>query len=101
MKPYRNRKLLDAARDVSCIRCGKEGETRASHYNGVRQHLYGKGRGQKCSDLLTSEFCGTCDMDFSEGISADSTWSEWERSEEFLHWIAMTNLRRIERGLLG
>ena len=100
--------MLDAARDMPCIRCGKEGETRACHYNGTWQLAYGKGRGQKCSDLMTAEFCNTCDSMFSEG-----TYSYWlvdhhteysielMRSAEFHHWIAMTNIRRIENGWLG
>lgn len=92
---YRNPKLLKAAKDCTCIRCGKPNETRACHYNGFRQHVYGKGRGIKCSDSLTAHFCQACDDLFSE-----KNYHAWpggsksiERSEEFLHWIFMTRIR--------
>ena len=113
-KPYRNRKMLDAAKDVPCIRCGKEGETRACHYNGVCQDVFGKGRGQKCDDLMTAEFCHLCDQRFTEGklepwyaeqkeeladIHARNN-AKWLRSQEFLYFISLTNIRRIERGIL-
>ena len=108
-KPYRNRKMLDDAANQSCIRCSKEGETRAAHYNGAGQLMYGKGRGQKCSDFMTAEFCHSCDQQFSEGHMPDWYYSigcppeylEDIRAAEFLHWIAMTNIRRIENGWLG
>lgn len=94
--PIRSKKLTNAARFQPCIRCGREGETRACHYNGYRQHVYGKGRGIKCDDTMTAEFCQACDDLFSE-----KNYPLWEggsksieRSEEFLHWIMMTNMRR-------
>lgn len=88
--------ITESARHQSCIRCGRDGETRAAHYNGFRQHAYGKGRGIKCNDVATADFCHTCDDLFSE-----ANYSKWpggsksiERSEEFLHWCMMTNIRR-------
>lgn len=88
--------LRKLARGQDCIRCGTIGETRLSHYNGFRAHSYGKGRGIKCSDLAGAEFCQKCDDDFSE-----ANYHKWpggsksiERSEEFLHWCMMTNIRR-------
>ena len=95
--------MLDAARDMPCIRCGKEGETRACHYTGLWQHQYGKGRGQKCSDLMTAEFCRMCDEFLSEGTTpfGNDIMGKAMRSDEFHHWIAMTNLRRLENGWLG
>ena len=108
-KPYRNRAMLDAAKDQCCIRCGKEGETRACHYNGPYQYMYGKGRGQKGCDLMTAEFCHSCDLEFTEGnmpgwitdLVEEPVIAAFVRSENFLHWIAMTNIRRIENGWLG
>lgn len=97
----RSRKITQAARNVSCIRCGRDGETRACHYNGFRQHMLGKGRGLKAADTMTAEFCQACDDLFSE-----KNYPKWEggsksteRSEEFLFWIAMTNIRRAENGI--
>lgn len=99
MKPYRNRKMLDAARDVPCIRCGRAGETRACHFNGLGQLQYGKGRGQKCSDLMTAEFCQACDSLFTEGSTHEFWHNKESRAGDFLHWIALTNIRRLERGI--
>jgi hypothetical protein len=49
---------------------------------------------------MTAEFCDECDSLFSE-----ASYHLWvggsksiERSEEFLHWIAMTNIRRLADG---
>lgn len=88
--------LRNLAKGQSCIRCGKEGDVCLRHYNGFRQHSYGKGRGIKCHDIAAAELCHWCDADFSE-----ANYHKWEggsksieRSEEFLHWCMMTNIRR-------
>ena len=87
-------KITLHAKDMPCIRCQREGETRACHYNGVRQHDFGKGRGIKCADEATAEFCHKCDQRFTEG-STDEMWTnKWERSEEFMFWVIMTAIRR-------
>ena len=82
--------------DRPCIRCGKEGETRRCHYNGFRSHGLGKGRAIKASDLAVAEFCQHCDDRFSEAyypLWQDGSKS-MERSEEFLYWILLTQMRR-------
>ena len=96
-------KLTAAARDQDCIRCGRPGETRACHYNGWRSHAFGKGRGIKCDDLATAEFCQACDLLFSE-----SSYHLWEggsksvdRSEQFLFWITISNIRRKRNGVIA
>ena len=79
-----------------CIRCGRPGETRRAHYNGLRQHSYGKGRGIKCNDVAVAEFCQHCDDRFSEAnypLWEDGSKSI-ERSEEFLHWCMLTQIRK-------
>jgi len=93
----KSKKIRDAARGQECIRCGSP-DAYACHYNGEMQHWYGKGRGVKCSDLATAEFCYACDQLFSEGnnIYHDKV----ERSEMFLHFILMTNIRRFNNGVL-
>ncbi len=93
-------KLTKSAHDKSCIRCGKEGETRAAHYNGGRQHFYGKGRGIKASDIATAELCHGCDQMFTEGSTSTDWATRWERSEEFLHLIMLTKIRRVENGAI-
>ena len=86
-------KLTESSRGKTCIKCGREGAY-SCHYNGKRQHSYGKGRGIKGNDVASAEFCHACDNRFSEG-STDPMWAtKWERSEEFQHWILMTIIRR-------
>ena len=89
-------KITQHAKDMPCICCQREGETRACHYNGPRQLSFGKGRGIKASDEATAEFCHECDQRFTEG-STDPMWAnKWERSEEFMFWVIMTAIRRSE-----
>ena len=104
-------KLTDSAKGKTCIRCGADdGTVCARHYNGVRQHAYGKGMRQKCSDIATADFCSKCDDIFTEGSTRESVlkktgirvhWSdEWGRSEDFTFYITMSNIRRYENGEL-
>ena len=98
-KQPRGKALLASAEGKVCIKCGRgNGEVCARHYNGQRQHQYGKGRGIKCHPLATAELCHNCDSVFSEGVK--SGMSDDERSEEWLHWIMMTNIRRFDSGEL-
>ncbi len=94
MKPNRDRPRLNLAKDAPCIRCGREGETRAAHYCGWRSHAFGKGRGIKGSDSLVAFFCQNCDDRYSEANYG--TWQggskNIERSEEFLYFIALTTI---------
>lgn len=92
-------KITNAAKGQICIKCGKP-DAYACHYNGPRQHMYGKGRGRKCSDIMTAEFCYECDQEFTEGSISCEWTDKWERSEFFMHWISMTNIRRYEEGRL-
>ena len=91
-------KLTESSRGKVCIKCGGHGAY-SCHYSGPRQHDYGKGRGIKANDLMTAEFCMLCDNEFSEGSTG--RWiNKWERSEEFLHYIALTNIRRLRGGVI-
>jgi hypothetical protein len=80
------------------------GETRACHYNGTYQHLFGKGRGIKCDDVASAEFCEDCDKMFYEGMKGyfdteSGEFIEWtspeQRDAQFLFHITMTNIRRF------
>lgn len=92
-------KLSKADREAQhrpCIRCGRPGETRNSHYCGWRAHQLGKGRGIKASRQAMAEFCQACDDLFGE-----HGYSRWpggsksiERSEEFLFYVVLTLIRR-------
>jgi len=91
-------KLTESSRDKTCIKCGAEGAY-SCHYNGPRQHDYGKGRGIKCHDIVTAEFCHSCDQEFTEGSTSHLWANKWERSEDFLHYVTLTNIRRYEDGV--
>lgn len=92
--------IRKSAKGQYCIRCGAPPDTvRACHYNGFRQHTYGKGRGIKCHDLASAELCFNCDQLFSEG-KLDFFDSKLDRSEQFLHLCMLTNIRRFENGVI-
>ena len=92
-------KLTELSRGVTCIKCDTPGAW-SCHYNGPRSHSFGKGRGRKCHDLMSAEFCHKCDQEFTEGSTSPLWKDKWERSEDFMYWIGMTNIRRFEEGRL-
>lgn len=89
-------KITESSRGQSCIRCGAPGAY-ACHYNGIRQHSFGKGRGIKCHDLASAELCHNCDRQFIEG-TIDSFDDRTDRSEQFLFLCMLTNISRFKRG---
>lgn len=98
-------RITQSARDEACVRCGrKDGTICARHYNGVRQLALGKGRGNKCHDMASAELCEQCDRLFAEGVNpthdGERAGKSVERSELFLFYVTLTNIRRHERGLL-
>jgi hypothetical protein len=65
MTIYRNRRLLDAARNNQCLGCGvDDGTVVAAHYNGSAA---GKGMGIKGSDAVVAFLCYRCHMDYDQG----------------------------------
>ncbi|MCK5601322.1 hypothetical protein KAR91_05630 [Candidatus Pacearchaeota archaeon] len=90
-------KITDSAKGSICIKCQAPGAY-VAHYNGPRQHSFGKGRGRKCHDLMSAEFCHRCDQEFTEGSTGPKWKDKWERSEDFMYWIGLTNIRRYEEG---
>lgn len=89
-------KFTQSSKGQYCIKCGAPGAFSA-HYCGVRQHSFGKGRGIKCNDLASAEFCQKCDLEFAEG-QMKGFIDKWDKSEQWMFWIMMTNIRRVERG---
>lgn len=72
---YRNRKLLDAARELPCQHCGvSNGTVVAAHSNQLRD---GKGRGLKAHDYRIASLCFTCHAELDQG----SKMSKQERIE--------------------
>ena len=93
----RSRKYLDGAEGQSCVRCGSADESVVScHYTGLRQHHYAKGRSVKCHDICIADLCSQCHKYFDQ----PKTHKSIEASEEFLHYIMLTILRRIEDGII-
>jgi len=103
MKSLHNKVMEDArSQDNPCIRCGRTGTTCGRHYNGLRQNLYGKGRGIKANPLLVADLCDKCDADFQEGSSPKNDLeARIEYSEEFQHLCLMSLIRRQEKGVIG
>jgi hypothetical protein len=72
---YRNRKLLDVARELPCQHCGvSDGTVVAAHSNQLRD---GKGRGLKAHDYRIASLCFTCHAELDQG----SKMSKQERIE--------------------
>ena len=107
----RSKKLLNGARDQSCVNCGaRDGTVVAAHYQGMRSHLLGKGTGHKPHDISVADLCHKCHRAFDlykispldESISSvgDPYAKKIDVSEQFLFNIMKTILRRIDQGIL-
>lgn len=93
-------KLREAARDESCVRCGKhDGTVVLAHYTGVRRLNYGGGYGRKVNDLCGAHLCHACHQDMD--VVSRSKSGKWLHSEEFLHYIMLTLIRLEQRGKLS
>lgn len=91
-------KLTQSSKGTTCIRCGSP-DAYSAHFNGTYQHQYSKGRGIKCHDIATAEFCYVCDQLFSEGTTS-GFHNQDDRDSQFLHYIVLTNIRRFKDGVL-
>ena len=95
--------MADARSGKPCIRCkSNDGTVCGRHYNGQRQHAYGKGRGIKGHPFAVADLCTKCDEDFQEGTAdkADPQARD-EYSEDFQHWCLMSLIRRAEDGIVS
>lgn len=75
---YRNRKLLDAARQLPCQHCGiQDGTAVAAHSNQLRD---GKGRGLKAHDYRIATLCFSCHATLDQGtkLSKAERIEMWE-----------------------
>lgn len=98
-------KITQSSNGKSCVRCGKaDGTICARHYNGLRQYLFGKGRGIKCHDAVTADLCHDCDQLFAEGKNpmgdGERAGKSIARSEQFLTYVTLTNMRRHDEGVI-
>jgi hypothetical protein len=91
---YRNRKLLDLARELPCQNCGmSDGTVVAAHSNQLRD---GKGRGLKAHDYRIASLCFTCHVEIDQG----SKMSKQERVEMWEEAHRNTIGLLFERGLI-
>ena len=77
---YRNKKLLEAARELPCQHCGvQDGTVVAAHSNQLRD---GKGRGIKAHDFRIAALCYRCHADLDQGskMSKDERKEVWEEA---------------------
>ena len=92
---YRNKKLLEIARQLPCQHCGiEDGTIVAAHSNQLRD---GKGRGLKASDFRIASLCFRChaEADTSSTLTKVARIEMWEQA----HRATMGEL--FERGLVG
>jgi hypothetical protein len=62
---YRNKKLLEACREMPCQHCGAEdGTVVAAHSNQLRD---GKGKGIKAHDYRVAALCFKCHAELDQG----------------------------------
>jgi nitrite reductase/ring-hydroxylating ferredoxin subunit len=66
---FRNRALLDCARDLPCSSCGADdGTIVPAHSNEIR---HGHGKGIKSSDACFCCLCHRCHFEYDQGLSMD------------------------------
>jgi hypothetical protein len=77
---YRSKRLLEAARELSCQNCGRmDGTVVAAHSNQLRD---GKGRGIKAHDFRIASLCFTCHSELDQGknMTKEERIEMWENA---------------------
>lgn len=77
---YRNKKLLEYAREVPCQSCGvDDGTIVAAHSNQLRD---GKGRGIKAHDYRIAYLCHSCHFSIDQGkdLTREEKVDLWEQA---------------------
>lgn len=92
--------LRESAKGEDCVSCGSNDETVVlAHYFGPRRHDYGGGMSIKGDDIVAAYLCARChhrmDTEIREAMSRDDPYARWLASEEFLHYCALTWIRRF------
>ena len=101
MRTLEERCMEDARSGHPCIRCHAQEGVCGRHYNGLRQHRLGKGRGIKAHPFAVADFCEACDKEFQEGtVSKADLQARDEYSEEFLFYCLLTLIRRAENEII-
>jgi hypothetical protein len=93
--------LRESARDESCVACAaNDGTVVLAHYFGPRRHDYGGGMSIKGDDIVAAFLCCRCHTRMDTEIRAamdrdDNPDARWIASEIFLHYCALTWIRRF------
>jgi hypothetical protein len=96
-KPYRNKKILQASRNRTCIRCGNDNGTIVrAHYQGIGSERVGKGWSQKPHDFVSADLCSSCHREFDEYVKPN----DYDRAFEFLILCFETLARDFREGLI-
>ena len=77
---YRNKRLLEIARNFPCQHCGiDDGTVVAAHSNQLRD---GKGKGIKASDYRIASLCFKCHLELDQGknLSKAERLEMWEEA---------------------
>lgn len=96
---FESKKLRNAAKGQSCVRCGSREGVVGCHYTGARRLAYGGGFGIKVHDFLIAHLCAQCHREIDQ-LSRNKA-HRYDHSEEFLHLIALTLIRLFDEGLIG
>lgn len=100
----RSKKAMQAANGRSCVNCGAmDGTIVRAHYTGLRQHLFGAGRGIKCHDICTADLCAKCHSafdTFAKHLKRTGEITKIDQSEQFLYLIMETIIRDVKEGVL-
>lgn len=99
-RPLESQVLRRACQGGRCVACGAEdGTVCGRHYNGIRQHMLGKGRGIKCHDFAIAQLCNACDAALTEGAASGYS-AQLAHSEEFLFLCVATLIEREREGMV-
>lgn len=78
MANYRNKRLLEACRELPCQVCGRQdGTVAAAHSN---RQIDGKGTGIKANDYRIAAMCAMCHFEIDNGsnLSREERQDMWE-----------------------
>ncbi len=91
---YRNKKLLQSAKDQPCVLCHSSGKTVSAHLRSVE---FGSGTGIKCPDYFTAWLCQWC-HDVVDGRRGNV--SSFERKDMWMHAYLRTVQQWFEQGIV-
>ncbi len=91
---YRNRKLLDLARDQACVMCHTQVGTVVAAHSNLIEH--GKGMGSKAHDGMAAWLCHRCHSQLDQG----GALSKQERAEYTMRAICRTYMSMWDQQLI-